>query len=259
MSKIPDIGLKIPRQGSQKSPSSTYDRRPPRELQDRRASDNVLRLGTAALHILGGILEINMIRNQPLVELRRNLPLQVAHTPSRLDTLLKIKLPFFGIFNARQRAIVRPAQLVTQCVTIWESKKYKPHVLEVGRSVARAELRRQLQRKSLDKAIPVLRSFRSTLFLNNLTTNIPIGGDHLLVGDASPQLSRPDPLTKLPMRIGIYLLHPSPPLQIIPSFRLELRGNMRQHNRPPRHRLASFRLPMDTPWPPIHSAPAYSS
>lgn len=124
------------------------------------------------------------IRNQPLVEQCRNLPLEIAYTPTRLRAFPEIELSCPFILDTRQRTIVRPAQLVTQCVTNWKSEKYKPHVLEVGRSVTRAELRRQLERKAPDESIPVLRTFRPALFLDNLTTDIPIGENHLLVGDS---------------------------------------------------------------------------
>ena len=43
--------------------------------------------------MLEGILEVDMIGNQALVELRRDLPLKVANTPAGLDALLKVELP----------------------------------------------------------------------------------------------------------------------------------------------------------------------
>ena len=71
---------------------------------------------------------IVMTCEQSLIGEGIDLPFELTGTPIRFGAFVHIKLPRLLIFDAHNEAVVRPTQLVTQCVTIWERKVKLPHI-----------------------------------------------------------------------------------------------------------------------------------
>jgi hypothetical protein len=84
-----------------------------------------------------------MAQQKPVVVERADLPIQCPRAPVERDRLVHVPLACSLALDAGQRAVVCPAQFVTQRVTNREGPVEQPHMAQVRSVEATAELSRQ--------------------------------------------------------------------------------------------------------------------
>lgn len=125
-----------------------------------------------------------VVGEQPLVILCADLPFKLPHAPRSFGSLLGIILAGFGVAHTHQKPVMRPTQLVTQCVTFLEREVESPHILQVSCGEALAEVGCEAFGEFADKSVAVGGAFFAALCFHDQFAHMPIGLHHGSVDSA---------------------------------------------------------------------------
>lgn len=118
-------------------------------------------------------------QGQPLEEQGVDLALQFAGGPAGVDRLGLVERPGGGIIDAEQEPVMGPGQFATQCVTNRVGHEKRPHIAEVGRVIALAELGLEPLGEPLQDPLSVTGPLLSGLLVfDDDAADFPVGVDH---------------------------------------------------------------------------------